>query len=218
LVGESLTAAAERLEARTGTPVRVFDRLTGLRAVDGFVATLMALAKAADAPAVVQRARSRCVDAMLDAHFHTGGLKAAIGADPDLLFALASALVDMGGEVVAAAATSADSPVLARVPAEEVAVADLGELERRAAAGGAELLITHAHGRQAADRLGLPLVRAGFPIFDRLGAQDVCRVGYRGTRAFLLEIANAVQARMPTPSPSQFDAAPPPREFDHARP
>ncbi len=218
VVGESLTAAAEHLEARAGVPYRVFDRLTGLRAVDGFVATLMALAKAADAPAAVQRARSRCLDAMLDAHFHTGGLKVAIGADPDLLFALASALVDTGAEVTAAASTSWTNPVLARVPTDEVAVADLGELERRAAAGGAELLLTHAHGRQAAERLELPLVRAGFPIFDRLGAQDVCRVGYRGTRAFLLEIANAVQGRVHTPHPEHFGAAPLPREFDHARP
>ncbi|MFP4125261.1 MAG: nitrogenase iron-molybdenum cofactor biosynthesis protein NifN [Alphaproteobacteria bacterium] len=218
VVGESLTAAAERLEARAGVPYRVFDRLTGLRAVDGFVATLMALAEVGHAPATVQRARSRCVDAMLDAHFHIGGLKVAIGADPDLLFALGSAVVDMGGELVAAASTSWRNPVLARVPIEEVAVADLGELERRAAAGEAELLITHAHGRHAAERLELPLVRAGFPVFDRLGAQDVCRVGYRGTRAFLLEIANAVQARMPPPSPEHVGAAPPAREFDHARP
>jgi nitrogenase molybdenum-iron protein NifN len=218
VVGESLAGAAERLEARTGTPFRVFDRLTGLRAVDGFVATLMALAEVRDAPAVVRRDRSRCVDAMLDAHFHTGGLKLAIGADPDLLFALGSALVDMGATVVAAASTSWANPVLARVPTDEVAVADLGELERRAAVAGAELLVTNAHGRQAAERLELPLVRAGFPIFDRLGAQDACRVGYRGTRAFLLEIANAVQGRAHHPHPAHFGAAPPLREFDHARP
>jgi nitrogenase molybdenum-iron protein NifN len=218
VVGESLAGAAERLETRTGVPFRVFDRLTGLRAVDGFVATLMALAETAEAPPAVKRARSRCVDAMLDAHFHTGGLKVALGADPDLLFALGSALVDMGAEVVAAASTSWSNPVLARVPTDEIAVDDLGELERRAAARGAELLITHAHGRQAAERLELPLVRAGFPIFDRLGAQDVCRVGYRGTRAFLLEIANAVQGRTHRPRPEHFGAAPPSREFDHARP
>ncbi|NBB69689.1 MAG: nitrogenase iron-molybdenum cofactor biosynthesis protein NifN, partial [Alphaproteobacteria bacterium] len=85
-------------------------------------------------------------------------------------------------------------------------------------ASGAELLITHAHGRQAAARLDLPLVRAGFPIFDRLGAQDVCRVGYRGTRAFLLEIANAAQGRAHVPRPEHFGAAPPAEEFAHARP
>jgi len=218
VVGESLAGAGERLQARTGVPVRVFDRLTGLRAVDGFVATLMALAGTTDAPAAVKRDRSRLVDAALDAHFHTGGLKVALGADPDLLFALGATLADMGAEVVAAASTSWANPVLARVPTAEVAIADLGELERRAAATGAELLITHAHGRQAAARLDLPLVRAGFPIFDRLGVQDVCRVGYRGTRAFLLEIANAAQGRVHVPRPEHFGAAPPAEEFAHARP
>ncbi len=216
VLGESLTAAAERLEAKTGVPSRVFASLTGIKAVDAFVATLMALAEAGDAPEEVKRARSRLVDGALDAHFHTGGLRVAIGADPDMLFGLTSALTAMGAEIVAAASTSWNNPVLARVPAAEVAIADLGELERRAAAAGAEILITHAHGRHAARRLDVPLIRAGFPIFDRLGAQDVCRVGYRGSRAFLIEIANAVQGRAHDPQPKDFGATPVAREFEHA--
>ncbi len=218
VAGESLRGAAERLEARTGVPFRVYERLTGLRAVDGFVATLMGLAGASDAPADVKRARSRLVDAALDAHFHTGGLRVAIGADPDLVFGLGAALVDLGAEIVAAASTSWANPVLAQLPTAEVDIADLGALERRAAEAGAEVIIAHAHGRHAADRLGLPLVRAGFPIFDRLGAQDVCRVGYRGTRAFFLEIANAAQGRRLTPRPEHFGATPAAEEFEHARP
>lgn len=218
VVGERLRVAAERLCARTGVPVRVFERLTGLGAVDGFVATLMELAGTTEAPARVKRDRSRLVDAALDAHFHTGGLRIAIGADPDLLFGLGAALDEMGAEVVAAVSTSWANPVLAALPTAEVAIADLGELERRAAAAGAGLLITHAHGRHAAARLHLPLIRAGFPIFDRLGAQDVCRVGYRGTRAFLLEVANAALERRHTPRPEHFGAAPVAREFDHAGP
>ncbi len=217
VAGERLREAAERLRARTGVPVRVFERLTGLSVVDGFIATLMELAATTNAPDGVKRDRSRLVDASLDAHFHTGGLKVAIGADPDLLVGLGAALAEMGAEVVAAASTSWANPVLATMPISDVAIADLGELERQAAAAGAELIITHAHGRHAAERLGVPLVRAGFPIFDRLGAQDVCRVGYRGTRSFLLEVANAVLGTRHTPRPEQFGAAPVAEEFDHAR-
>jgi nitrogenase molybdenum-iron protein NifN len=29
--------------------------------------------------------------------------------------------------------------------------------------------MTHAHGRQAAERLGIPLFRLGIPQFDRIG-------------------------------------------------
>ena len=215
-VGESLRPAAEALEARTGVPFQVFPSLTGLRAVDAFVRTLMDLAGADDAPPAVKRQRSRLVDAALDAHFHLGGLRVAIGADPDLLLALSTTLAGLGAQVVAAVTTAATA-ALDGVPAAEVLVGDLGDLERLAEAGSAQLLITHAHGRQAADRLGLPLVRAGFPIFDRLGAQDVVRVGYRGTRATLYDVANAVLARTHAPKPEDFGGATA-KEAGHGRP
>jgi nitrogenase molybdenum-iron protein NifN len=217
VAGESLRPAAALLTDRTGVPHEVFRALTGLKPVDGFIRRLMRLAGSNDAPAVIKRDRSRLVDGALDAHFHTGGLKVAIGADPDLLFGLSQTLQGMGSKIVTAVSTTQANPVLGEVPAEEVLIGDLGDLEQHAGAAGAELLITHAHGRQAAERLRLPLVRAGFPIFDRLGPQDVCRVGYRGTRAFLFEIANTVLARAHTPKPADFGAQPVFEELDHDR-
>ena len=206
-IGESLRPAAAALAARAGVPYRVLPSVSGLKPADAFVRALMDLAGTRDAPAAVKRDRSRLVDAALDAHFHTGGLKVAIGADPDLLFALSTTLAALGADIVAAVTTSSANPVLRDVPAEEVLVGDLGDLERLAASRSADMLITHSHGRQAAERLGLPLVRAGFPVFDRLGAQDVVRVGYRGTRATLYEVANAVLARAHAPKPADFGCA-----------
>ncbi|WP_116133766.1 nitrogenase iron-molybdenum cofactor biosynthesis protein NifN [Tropicimonas sp. IMCC34043] len=214
-VGESMRGAARLLEDRAMVPYRVFPSVTGLKPVDAFIRTLMALSGQQDAPPSVKRDRARLLDASLDAHFHTGGLKVAIGADPDLLFSLSTTLAGMGAEIVTAVTTSQASPVLERMPCDEVLVGDLGDLERGAAAAGAAMLLTHSHGRQAAHRLHLPLVRVGFPIFDRIGAQDICRVGYRGTRAFLYEIANIAQAQHHAATPQDFGAAPIAEEFDH---
>lgn len=216
--GESMRGAAERLEARTAVPFAVIGSATGLDAVDALVGQLMALAGVADTPAAVKRDRSRLLDAMLDAHFFIGGLKVAIGADPDLLAALSGALAGMGAEVVTAVTTSAANPALAAVPAETVIVGDLGDLEQAARAAGAGVLLTHTHGQHAAAALHLPHVRVGFPVFDRLGAQDACRVGYRGTRAFLFEVANAVLSQPHRPRPEDFGALPIDPEFEHARP
>ena len=193
----------------------MFQSVTGLKPVDALIRTLMELSGQQDVPPSVKRDRSRLLDASLDAHFHTGGLKVAMAADPDLLFSLSQCLGGMGAKIVTAATTSQHSSVLERVPAEEVCVADLGWFEEAAKAAKAQILITHSHGRGAAHRLHLPLVRAGFPIFDRIGAQDVCRVGYRGTRAFLYEIANIVQSIHHAAAPADFGAAPIPEEFDH---
>ena len=214
-IGEAMRPAAQKLEARAFVPYRVFQSVTGLKPVDALVRTLMGLAHAADAPPSVKRDRARLIDASLDAHFHIGGLKVAIGADPDLLFALSTTLAGLGAEIVTAVSTTTANGVLERVPASEVVIGDLGDVERGAQAAGAQILVTHAHGRHAAHRLHLPLIRAGFPIFDRLGAQDICRVGYRGTRAFLYEVANAVQAVHHRPAPEDFGAAPIEKEFEH---
>lgn len=214
-VGESMRKAAALLEQRAFVPYRVFQSVTGLKPVDAFVRTLMGLSGQQDAPPSVKRDRSRLIDASLDAHFHIGGLKVAIGADPDLLFALANCLSGLGAKVVTAVTTTTANPVAERVPADEVMIGDLGDFEQSAKENGAKMLITHAHGRHAAHRLHLPLLRAGFPIFDRLGAQDICRVGYRGTRAFLYEVANIVQSQHHRAKPEDFGAAPIEEEFEH---
>lgn len=185
-IGQQMERAALELETRTGVPYTLFDRLTGLDANDHFLMYLSGLS-GKPVPLKYRRQRSQLADAMLDAHFFTGGKKIAIGAEPDLLWALGALLADMGCEI-AAAVTTTHSPLLERMPCEEVLIGDLEDLEARAR--GCDLLVTHAHGRQAAERLGIPLFRAGLPCFDRLGAAHKLSVGYRGTRELIFQVTN----------------------------
>jgi nitrogenase molybdenum-iron protein NifN len=138
-------------------------------------------------PRKYRRQRSQLIDAMLDGHFHFGGKKVAVAAEPDLLATLAHWLQEMGCEVQAAVTTTS-SPLLERIPADEVLIGDLEDFELRAA--GADLIVTHSHGRQAAERLGIPFFRIGIPIFDRLGAGHQMTVGYRGTRDLIFTVGN----------------------------
>jgi nitrogenase molybdenum-iron protein NifN len=85
--------------------------------------------------------------------------------------------------------------VLEKVPASEVLIGDLEDLEMQAK--GCDLLITHSHGRQMAERLSIPLLRAGLPMFDRLGAAHRLSVGYRGTRDLIFEIGNMFIEHIP---------------------
>jgi nitrogenase molybdenum-iron protein NifN len=189
-VGEQMRVACEALQAKAGVPYELFDRLTGLEANDRLIALLSKLS-GRPAPNKYRRQRSQLVDAMLDGHFFFGGKKIAIGAEPDLLWAIGSWLAEMGAEL-AAAVTTTESPLLERLPAEDVVIGDLEDLEMRAT--GCDLLITHAHGRQMAERLEIPLVRMGLPMFDRLGAAHRVTVGYRGTRDLIFEIGNVFLA------------------------
>lgn len=214
-IGSQMEGAAKLIEDRALVPYQVFPTVTGLKPTDAFVRTLMGLSGVQDPPETLKRDRARLMDAALDAHFHIGGLKVAIGADPDLMFALSHALAALGARIVSAVTTSQHSAVFDRIPCAEVLLGDLGDLERGARAGGAELLLTHSHGRHVAASLNRPLMRVGFPIFDRIGAQDACRVGYRGSRAFYYEVANIVQSQHHRARPEDFGAAPISEEFDH---
>ncbi|RWY76312.1 nitrogenase iron-molybdenum cofactor biosynthesis protein NifN, partial [Rhizobium leguminosarum] len=99
--------------------------------------------------------------------------------------------IGMGAVITAAVTTAAHSKVLQIVPTDTVKVGDLGDLEQLAE--DADLLVTHSHGRQAAERLAVPLMRVGFPVFDRIGSQHKLNILYRGTRDMIFEVANIVQ-------------------------
>jgi len=203
-IGEQMRPAAAALEKKAGVPFHLFDRLTGLAPNDEFIG-LLARISGCRVPNKFRRQRSQLVDAMLDGHFHIGGRKIAIGAEPDLLWAVSAWISEMGGEVVAAVTTT-HSPVLEKIAAEQVVIGDLEDLERLGAE--AELLITHSHGRQAAERLGIPLFRMGLPMFDRLGAGHLVSVGYRGTRDLIFSIGNLFLAQIHEPGPDSWRRAP----------
>lgn len=188
VIGRSLHKAADLLKARTGVPDHRFDHLLGLDACDAFTMALAQISGQA-VPAKIDRQRAQLQDAMVDTHFMTGFLRVGIAADPDLLLGLGVFLAGVGAEIVSAVAP-ARAEVLAGMPSHAVQIGDLEDLERGALAGRAQLLISNSHAAQAAERLQIPLLRAGFPQYDWVGGYARTWVGYRGARAALFDIAN----------------------------
>jgi nitrogenase molybdenum-iron protein NifN len=201
-IGAQMRRAAEAMEKKTGVPFTLFERLCGLGPNDELMSFLSSIS-GRPVPLKYRRQRGQLVDAMLDGHFHIGGRKVAIGAEPDLLFDIGSMLQEMGAAITAAVTTT-QSPVLERLPADEVLIGDLEDLERMAKDRHCDLLVTHSHGRQAAGRLRIPFYRVGLPMFDRLGAGHQLTVGYRGTRDLIFDVSNLIIAdheenHQPTP-------------------
>ncbi|MFT8921450.1 nitrogenase iron-molybdenum cofactor biosynthesis protein NifN [Acetobacter sp.] len=205
-IGEHMRAPADTLTAVTGVPATVFPTLTGLEPSDRLV-SLLARLSLRPVPGRLRRQRAQLVDAMLDGHFHFGGKRVAIAADPDLLFSLAQFFSGMGASIVTAIASTGGNRSLQHIPVETVVVGDLVDLEDGAAQAGADLLVTHSHGRQAAARLGVPLMRVGFPIFDRLGVSHEETVGYRGTRSLIFRVANQFLDESHACGPEDFESA-----------
>lgn len=199
-IGQQMVDGAKALQELTGVPFHLFERLTGLACNDQFLMTLSTLS-GKPVPQKYRRQRSQLLDAMLDGHFYLGGKKVAIGAEPDLLYAAGSILQEMGA-VLHTCVTTTHSPVLDKLPAETALIGDLEDLETGAAE--CDLMMTHSHGRQAAERIDKPFFRIGFPIFDRIGNAHRLMVGYRGTRQFIFEVANLMMAHIPHAEPDTW--------------
>jgi nitrogenase molybdenum-iron protein NifN len=153
----------------------------------------MSLAEISEQPVPprIERQRSQLQDAMLDTHFMLGQLRVAIAADPDQLNAFAHLVHGMGGEVVAAV-SAANAPLLSIIPVASVKIGDLEDLESLAREGNAQLLIGNSHAACSAERLGIPILRAGFPLYDIIGGYQKTWIGYRGSRQALFDLANLV--------------------------
>lgn len=191
-IGAQMQRAAEAMQKKTGVPFRLFERLCGLEANDALMEFLTEIS-GRPAPMKYRRQRGQLVDAMLDGHFHIGGRKLAVGAEPDLLNEIGGLLTEMGAQL-RVAVTTTQSPVLERLPTEEVLIGDLEDLENLAKSNDCDLMVTHSHGRQAASRLKIPFFRMGIPMFDRLGGGHQLMVGYRGARDLIFDISNLLMA------------------------
>lgn len=185
-LGESMRGAAEILQQRFDIPYEVFPHLTGLDAVDNFLQGLMDLS-GVKVPEKYCRQRRQLLDAMLDTHFFFGHKRVSVALEPDLLASTVQFLLSMGAEIKAAVTTT-KSPLLEQLPIDSVTIGDLGDFEELAV--GSDLLITNSNGKGIARRLGIPLYRQGFPIFDRVGSGQITKVGYRGTMQLLFDLGN----------------------------
>jgi nitrogenase molybdenum-iron protein NifN len=165
-----------------------FPSLTGLKATDAFILRLAKISGKA-VPEKLLRQRSRLLDTLADYHDQLGGQKIAIALEMDLLYSLASCLVEVGAELsVALAASQAGSHKLSLpIP---IKVGDLETLEERA--GQSTLIIANSNGRQAAGLLKIPHLRAGLPVFDCAGYPQKRWIGYEGTQQFLFDALNSV--------------------------
>lgn len=188
VVGPSLYKAADLLHARTGVPDYRFAGLMGLDDCDAFTQALADIS-GQPVPARIDRWRAQLQDAMVDCHFMLGFARVALAADPDLLGMQATFLTGMGAEIVAAV-SPAKHESLAALPVPKIVIGDLEDLEKDARTGGAQVIVANSHAAGTAERLGLPLMRAGFPQYDQVGGYARTWVGYRGTRQALFDFAN----------------------------
>ena len=196
--------AANFLEKRFGVPAKQIDLPVGIGNSDIF---FRALENATGTPTSERwtKARGRLVDAYIDGHKYCSGKRAIVYGDEDFTVALASFLDEIGvvPVIVATGAKSAafkqrveDALVNARdSDRARIAIlddADFATMLEIAKDAKSDFVMGSSKGYYLARNLGVPLVRCGFPIHDRIGGQRILHLGYRGTQNLFDLVCNAL--------------------------
>lgn len=151
-------------------------------------------------PESILRERGRLVDAYADGHKYIFGQRVALIAEDDLAVALAGWLVEIGAKPVLVAAGGHESHLKTTLTeigldlkqTQVLADADFVRVETAATELKPDLILGSSKAANLASKLAIPLVRVGFPIHDRFGAQRIAHLGYRGTQQLFDRLINAL--------------------------
>ena len=198
---EDFKTAGKFLHERFRVPLHRMGIPIGIRETDVFFGALEQLS-GMDCPEKYALEKGRLIDSYVDAHKYLFGKRAVVYGEEDLVVALTSFLCEVGITPVLCASggksgrfEQAIERVTAGIAPQAPAVhegMDFQQIEELATELSPDLLIGHSKGYTLARKLGIPLVRVGFPIHDRFGAQRILHVGYRGTQSLLDRIVNAL--------------------------
>ncbi len=145
--------------------------------------------------------RGRLIDAYADGHKYVFGKKAVVYGEEDLVVAMTSFLDEIGIEVILAA-SGGNSGILKQKIEESAPVhgktievlndLDYEKINEMCIDMKPDILIGNSKGYYIARELGIPLVRVGFPIHDRMGGSRLKHVAYTGAQELFDKIGNAL--------------------------
>jgi nitrogenase molybdenum-iron protein NifN len=198
----SKNLAMEYLQEFHGVPGYSVPIPIGLSNTDTLFTELVNILKC-PIPEKYQNERGRLLDAMVDVHKYLYGVKAAVYGDPDMVFSLTTFMLELGMFPVLVATGSKSRDFGARIkkifkelrPDLKPVVLDgidFDSLNDAVRDCSPDILIGNSNGRYIARALDIPLVRVGLPIHDRVGAQRILSVGYRGALELLDRITNTI--------------------------
>lgn len=199
-LSKHVNSAGTFLEKKFGVKSIAGPLPAGLENTDEFIKSLCNLGDY-EIPSSLEKDRGRLLDAMVDAHSYNYHRKVAIFGDPDFVSGMTRFTAEMG-MIPSVVCTGTKSKIfnedMSLITQEKeispviLAGGDLYDMHQAIKAKGADILIGNSYGASIAQEENIPLFRVGFPIFDRLGAQRISILGYRGGIEFVDRITNTL--------------------------
>jgi nitrogenase molybdenum-iron protein beta chain len=154
-------------------------------------------------PEELAKERGRLVDAIADSSAHIHGKKFAIYGDPDLCYGLSEFLLELGAEPTTVLATNGSKTWEKKMQAlfdsspfgkncKVYPQKDLWHLRSLLFTEPVDFLIGNTYGKYLERDTGTPLIRIGFPIFDRHHKHRYPVWGYQGGLNVLVQILDKI--------------------------
>jgi nitrogenase molybdenum-iron protein NifN len=191
-------SAGVYLNETFGVPLHMSGLPLGIDATDRFCSALSVIS-GNDIPGSLVKSRKRVIDSYIDGHKYLNGLRTIFFGDEDMVVALTLFGLEIGLKPVMCASGGFIRETLKNLvpPAiyESITIideVDFAQIEETAPSYSPDLMIGTGKGYYSSQKLGIPLVRAGFPIHDRFGASRMLHIGYEGTLELFDRIINTI--------------------------
>jgi nitrogenase molybdenum-iron protein NifN len=211
--GRPAQSAGTCLQDRFGIVCKRIGLPVGIRETDAFF-RLLASVSGKPVPEKYEKQRGRLIDLYVDGHKYVSGKRAVLYGEEDMLVALTAFAAETGLRPVLCA-TGGESgqlrqtlrQTLGDLYPDDLVVGQGMSFEHMETAIREydlqpDLLIGNSKGFHMARRLNIPLVRTGFPVHDRIGAQHQNILGYGGAMHLFEQTVNTLiedrQRRSPT--------------------
>ena len=188
--------------AEQGQEVVALNHPVGVKGTDRFLMEVSRLT-GRPIPEALTKERGRLVDAIADSQAHLHGKRFALYGDPDLMLGLTEFLLELGAEPVSVLSTNGGDDWASKVQAlfdaspfgkgcKVYPKKDLWHMRSLLFTDPVDFLIGNTYGKYLERDCGVPLIRLGFPIFDRHHHHRYPIWGYEGALRMLVTILDEI--------------------------
>lgn len=200
-VSNGMLSAGAFLEKAFDVPFESLGIPIGVKASDQFFNLLERLTLKV-IPEKYKRQRGRLIDSYVDGNKYVSKKRALVYGEEDFVAAMAGFLAEIG-VIPVLCASGGNSGLLKKVLDQTLpknvikqvnihSGMDFTQMEAQAKQLKPDFAIGNSKGYAMARQLDIPLVRAGFPIHDRVGGSRILHIGYRGTQQLFDTIINTL--------------------------
>ncbi|MBZ4642869.1 MAG: nitrogenase molybdenum-iron protein beta chain [Deferribacteres bacterium] len=197
----SMSKTIQHVKNQWGQVARIINPI-GLKGFDDLLVAISELT-GKEIPEELKSERGKFVDAITDSYYHVYGKRFAVTGDPDIAYGLTRFILELGGEPVHILVTNANkkftkemNKLLEEFSKEDSCKVypekDMWHLRSLMFVEPVDYLIGNTFTKLVARDTDTPLIRIGFPIFDRHHLHRYPVIGYQGGINLLNWIVNGI--------------------------